>query len=175
MSRQVLVRAAGPADVEVIAEIGQASFREAYENWSEPDDLESHLDEFFSEAAVSEALQMPGCRYLLAMHGDTPAGFAKVSDGETPAQVPADFALELKQVYVHPKQQRFGIGGSLLAAAFDCALEQSVDGVWLTVWEDAPWAVNCYLKYGFVQVGMIDFQLGKSVYNDLLMWYPVKG
>jgi len=175
MTAQVSVRVASEEDVALLANIGQSSFRAAYESWSEPDDLEAHLVEHFSEAAVREALQMPGGRYLLASIGGDAAGFVKIRDGERPAVLPSGNVLELAQVYVHPEKQRFGIGGKLLAAAFDYAREQAVDGVWLSVWEDAPWAVNCYLKYGFEQVGMIDFQLGKTTYNDLLMWFPVRG
>ena len=160
-------------DAPVLSNIGMASFRQAYEDWSEPDDLEAHLVEFFSETAVIESLETPGCRYLLASNGGNPAGFVKIRDSELPEQVPARQALELQQVYVLPDQQRFGIGGRMLAAAVELAAGQSADGVWLSVWEDAPWAVNCYRKYGFEQVGTVDFQLGNTVYNDLLMWLPV--
>lgn len=174
MSAQVSVRQADLNDVAVLADIGLASFRTAYESWSEPDDLEAHLQEHFSEAAVRDALGMPDCCYLLASIGDDGAGFVKTRDGDRPGQLPTGNVLELAQVYVHPDRQRFGIGGKLLAAAFNYAREQALDGVWLSVWEDAPWAVNCYLKYGFEQVGTIDFQLGKTTYNDLLMWYSFK-
>jgi ribosomal protein S18 acetylase RimI-like enzyme len=174
MSGEVSVRRADANDVAVLADIGQASFRAAYQDWSEPGDLEVHLQEHFSEAAVRDALRIPGCQYLLASNDGAPAGFVKIRDGERPEQLPEGNVLELAQAYVHPDQQRFGIGGKLLAAAFDHAREQAADGVWLSVWEDAPWAVNCYLKYGFTQIGMIDFQLGKSTYNDLLMWFPLK-
>ena len=174
MTGRVAVRLAGTADVAVLVDVGQTSFRQAYEDWSEPDDLEAHLNEYFSEKAVLEAMQTPDCRYLLASNNDKPAGFVKIRDGEIPDTVPANRALELQQVYVNPDQQRSGIGGRLLAAALQYAAEQSADGVWLSVWEDAPWAINAYLKHGFRQVGTVDFPLGATVYNDLLMWCPVR-
>ena len=161
-------------DIAAISSVGQASFRTAYENYSEPDDLIEHLEDYFSEAAVRTAMQAQGCQYLLARNGSQVAGFVKISDCRHPDEVPATKSLELSQVYVLPDQQRYGIGGRLLAAAAAYARKQAADGIWLTVWEDAPWAVNCYRKYGFEQVGMIDFQLGKTIYNDLLMWRPVK-
>ncbi len=175
MSANVSVRVAGEDDVAALTAIGDSSFRAAYASWSEPDDLEAHLAEHFSEPAVRAALLSPGGRYLLASVDGAAAGFVKIRNGEHPVQLPSSNVLELAQVYVHPDKQRFGIGGKLLAAAFDYAREQAADGVWLSVWEDAPWAVNCYLKYGFEQVGTVDFQLGGATYNDLLMWYPVKG
>jgi ribosomal protein S18 acetylase RimI-like enzyme len=71
-----------------------------------------------------------------------------------------------------PEQQRFGIGGMLIDAAAGFARDKAADGIWLSVWEDAPWAVNCYRKNGFESVGTTEFQLGKTVYADLLMWRP---
>lgn len=158
-----------------LSAVGQASFTAAYGKWSKPDDLRAHLDEFFSEAAVRNAIDEPGCHYLLASNGDTVAGFLKMCDSKVPKEVPVRRAFELSQVYVLPDQQRFGIGGQLLQAAARFAAERAADGLWLTVWEDAPWAVNAYRKYGFEQVGMIDFKLGRAIFNDLLMWLPVKG
>jgi ribosomal protein S18 acetylase RimI-like enzyme len=175
VSVTITISAAGLDEAEALSVVGQASFRKAYEGWSEPEDLQEHLDEFFSEPAVRDAMATTGCQYLLAKNGSEAAGFVKIRDSEKPDRVPVPSALELQQVYVHPEQQRYGIGGKLLEAARHYAAEQSADGVWLTVWEDATWAVNCYRKYGFQQVGTIDFKLGKTVYNDFLMWLPVTG
>ena len=173
MTASISIREGGVDDVAALSAIGHASFRAAYENWSEPDDLVAHLEDFFSEVAIRAAMGLPGCRYLLALHGGVAVGFTKIREGSQPDEIPAARALELHQVYVMPDQQRFGIGGRLIDAATDYAHQQSADGVWLTVWEDAPWAVNCYRKYGFEQVGTMDFKLGTATYNDLVMWRPV--
>jgi ribosomal protein S18 acetylase RimI-like enzyme len=175
VSTTITIAPAGLDEAAELSVVGQASFRQAYESWSEPADLQEHLDEFFSESAVRDAMATPGCKYLMARNGSEAAGFVKIRDSEKPDRVPVAKAFELQQVYVDPEQQRYGIGGRLLESARHYAAEQSADGVWLTVWEDAMWAVNCYRKYGFEQVGMIDFKLGKTVYNDILMWLPVKG
>lgn len=173
MTASISIRKAGVDDVATLSAIGHASFRAAYENWSEPDDLVAHLEDFFSEVAIQAAMGIQGCCYLLALNGDEAVGFTKIREGRQPDDIPAARALELHQVYVMPDQQRFGIGGRLIDAATRYAQEQSAEGVWLTVWEDAPWAVNCYRKYGFEQVGTMDFKLGQAIYNDLLMWRPV--
>jgi ribosomal protein S18 acetylase RimI-like enzyme len=173
VTASISIREAGVDDVAALSSIGQASFRAAYENWSEPDDLVAHLDDFFSEIAILAAMGLPGCRYLLALNDGVAVGFTKIRESSQPDEIPVARALELHQVYVMPDQQRSGIGGRLIDAATRYAREQSADGVWLTVWEDAPWAVNCYRKYGFEQVGTMDFNLGQATYNDLVMWRPV--
>jgi ribosomal protein S18 acetylase RimI-like enzyme len=174
MTSRITIRDAGIDDVETLSTIGHASFRAAYQNHSEPDDLLEHLDAFFGEEAIRRAIKQPGCHYLLAMNNADAAGFVKIRENTRPNDVPASRALELHQIYVMPGLQRFGIGGRLIEAAARYARDKAADGIWLSVWEDAPWAVNCYRKNGFEQVGTIDFQLGKTVYNDLLMWRPVE-
>jgi len=169
-----LIREATADDVATISAIGHESFRTAYENTCEPDDLISHLEEFFGEVAIHGEMGVPGRYYLLALNSALPAGFVKISDSRRPEEIPASRAFELHQVYVLPEQQRFGIGGKLIEAAARFARDKAADGIWLTVWEEAPWAINCYRKYGFEVVGTTDFRLGKTVYTDLLMWRPVE-
>jgi ribosomal protein S18 acetylase RimI-like enzyme len=173
VTASISIREAGVDDVAALSAIGHASFHAAYEKWSEPDDLVAHLEDFFSEVAIQASMGLAGCCYLLAFNGDVAVGFTKIREGTQPDEIPVARALELHQVYVMPDQQRFGIGGRLIDAATRYAYEQSAEGVWLTVWEGAPWAVNCYRKYGFEQVGTIDFKLGQATYNDLVMWRSV--
>jgi len=173
MTIDITICEAAVGDVAALSAVGSESFRAAYENFSEPDDLIAHLDSFFSKKAIEREIRLPGRHYLIAHNAGKPAGFVKIQENKRPDEVPASRALELRHVYVLPEQQRFGIGGQLIAAAARFAREKAADGIWLTVWEDAPWAVNCYLKYGFEMVGEINFHLGKATYNDLLMWRPV--
>lgn len=163
MNPDIVIREADSEDVNKLAAVGMTSFRAAYENWSEPDDLIEHLDTFFSARAIQTEIQRPRVHYLIAMCNGNPAGFVKIRTGSTPDDVPGDSPLELHQVYVIPDQQRFGVGRRLIEAAADFARNQANDGIWLSVWEDAPWAVNFYRKCGFSEVGVMDFKLGKSV------------
>ncbi|MDH3374757.1 MAG: GNAT family N-acetyltransferase [Gammaproteobacteria bacterium] len=174
MQPEIEIREAGPADVESLSRIGHVSFRAAYEEWSEPDDLIAHLEDFFSPDAIRGEMDLPGHTYLIAIRDADPVGFVKIRENARPNEVPATRALELHQVYVLPQQQRFGIGGLLIAAAARYARDKAADGIWLSVWRDASWAVNCYRKYGFEEVGTTEFQLGRTVYSDLLMWRPAE-
>jgi len=174
MTHNIEIREAGSDDVSSLSAVGHESFRAAYEDWSEPDDLIEHLDTFFSEDAIRKEIQLPGHYYLIASINGDPAGFVKIRENTRPQEVPATRALELHQVYVMPGKQRHGIGGRLIEAAARFASNKSADGIWLSVWKDAPWAVNCYRKYGFEEVGLTDFKLGQSIYTDLLMWRAVE-
>ena len=171
---EIDIREAGLDDVGTLSAIGHAAFRAAYEQWSEPDDLVAHLEDFFSETAIRGEMALPGHHYLIAHLDGAAAGFVKIREHARPAEVPATRALELHQVYVLPKHQRAGIGGRLIEAAARFARDRAADGIWLSVWQDAVWAVNCYRKHGFEEVGTTVFRLGQTVYEDLLMWRPVE-
>ena len=169
----ITVRIATADDVGTLAAIGSASFEGAYGGTATADDLLAHLDEFFGAAAVAKEIRAAGTVYLIASAAGQPAGFAKIRDSETPAAVPARAVLELQQVYVSPDAQRGGVGGHLIRAASDYAKQLSAEGLWLSVWEEADWAINAYKKHGFVVVGEAEFRLGTTHYSDLLMWLPV--
>ncbi len=168
-----MIRRAVAEDVAAISEIGLVSFREAYAHSCGPDDLILHLNEFHTAAAVLAQMNSQGTDYLIAENDGQPAGFAKLCESSPLPEVAATRVVELHQLYVLPEQQRFGIGGHLIEAVVDNVRDKAAEGVWLSAWEDATWAVNFYRKHGFETVGTTEFRLGKTVYIDLLVWRPV--
>lgn len=170
----ILIRQAGPQDAADLAAVGTTSFRAAYEATASARDLLAHLGANFGVAAVEEELGASSVAYLLAFLSDRPAGFVKIRASDIPQAVPADGALELQQVYVLPEFQRSGLGGRLIAAAEAYARDRSAHGLWLSVWQEAHWAINAYEKHGFQVVGKTEFTLGSTVYNDFLMWRSIE-
>lgn len=164
----ISIRAAGSDDAGVVAAIGASSFRDAYAPHSEPLDLEAHIEEFFTAAAIRAELQR--CDYLLATVDATPAGIAKYRSAACPAAGGASDALELQQLYVLASLQRHGLGRRLVDALLAIAKRQGKSGIWLTAWQQADWALNFYRKLGFVKVGTTDFTLGATSYIDDLLW-----
>lgn len=165
------IRVAATGDVEHLAATGRRLFIETYGHISGAEDLAAHVDDYFSERAVAKELGRDGVRYLLAVDDETITGFLKLRQNEIPKSVPAMTALEVQQLYVSPDQQRRGIGRMLMDRAGEAARAASVQGLWLSVWEEADWAIRFYQRYGFSTVGTTDFWLGDSHFNDLLMWF----
>ena len=164
------IRRAVPEDADAISTIGTQSFKAAYGDTADAEDLILHLDDYFGLDAVKSELDQPGRWYLVALIDDEPAAFTKIRDADKPDCVPGARVLELQQVYVLPDKQRHGLGGQLIDASFNLAGFMGVEGLWLSVWQHAPWAVNAYRKYGFEQVGTADFKLGNTVYSDWVMY-----
>jgi len=70
---------------------------------------------------------------------------------------------------------RKGVGRALMDRAVAAAREQGCAGLWLSVWQDADWATAFYEAYGFRTTGTAEFRLGRTCYEDYLMWLPLDG
>lgn len=168
------VRDATADDVVTVAKLGTAAFNDAYGGTAPEEDLQKHLQAYFSAESVALEIQDPTICYLVAMDGETCLGFLKLRDGEKPPLVKAKTALEIQQLYIGVDQQRKGVGYVLIEAASARANKNNVAGLWLSVWHDADWAVNFYEKCGFVALGTYPFWLGSTCFLDKLMWLALE-
>lgn len=166
------VRVATVADARELSRVGTQSFSDAYRGTADDTDIDAHLDHCFSEAAIRREMAQPAVRYFVANRGTTTAGLVKLRNGAVPDQLPVDRAVEVQQLYVASAHQRSGIGGRLMDAAIADARGGQADGVWLSAWTEADWAVSFYRARGFEIVGTVPFLLGRSKFTDYLMWYP---
>ena len=169
-----LVGAVG-TDADALSEAGGRLFVQAYGSYSSADDLTAHVREYFGRASVAADLQNPDVRYAIARDGDAIAGFVKIRRGPAPDSIPAADALEVNQLYVDAAWHRKGVGRALMDWSAAAAREQGCEGLWLSVWQDADWATAFYEAYGFRRAGTADFWLGRTCYEDYLMWLPLDG
>lgn len=171
---EVEIRTGELADAEVLARVGRESFRDAYGSHSDPADLDSHVQEFFTAGAVRRDMQEHECDYLLATAAGEPGGMAKFLYAGCPIAGGASNALELKQLYVLAAMQGYGLGRHLLNRLSDIGRERKVAGIWLSAWQDADWAVRFYRNNGFSIVGDTSFAVGATEYTDFLMWLSLE-
>jgi GNAT superfamily N-acetyltransferase len=170
---EIDIREASLDDVDILATIGSNSFRDAYQDHSNAEDLRTHLEENFSAVAVRDEIEQHGRHYLLVSVNGRPGGIAKFRSAACPAGTSNVDAMELQQLYVLADMQRHGLGRRLVDAVRVRADESEANGLWLSVWEDADWAIEFYQKCGFVEVATTDFTVGSTTYTDLLMWLPL--
>ena len=173
MSPPIRLVIAGVADAVALSAAGARLFVQAYGKHSEPGDLAAHVREYFGRKRVTAELQKPEVRYTVAYDANEIAGFIKVRCGCAPDGMPAAEALEVQQLYVDAERQRRGVGTALMDHAVATAREQGHAGLWLSVWQDAGWAVRFYESCGFKRVGTAEFRLGRSIFMDYLMWLPL--
>lgn len=159
------------ADAALLATLGRETFRDAFvENPSMPlKDLSDYLDENFTPEAMAAELADPKAVFLIAEIAGEAAGYAKLIFDTGDAQVIAERPVKLKRLYVHQKFLGAGVGPLLMGRCIAEATARNADAMWLTVWEHNPRAQAFYLKWGFENIGTIDFTVGESVMNDALM------
>ena len=170
---EIEIREASLDDIDILATIGSKSFRDAYQEHSNAEDLRTHLEENFSADAVRDEIEQHGRQYLVVSVNGRLGGFAKFRSAMCPSGAPTVDAMELQQLYVLADMQRHGLGRRLVDAVRVRAGESEANGLWLSVWEDADWAIEFYQKCGFVEVDTTDFTVGSTTYTDLLMWLPL--
>lgn len=164
------VRAAGPVDAAMLAELGARTFRETYADSNAEHQLEAYVAEAYAEEVQRVELADPTVTYLVAEVDGTPVGFALVRTGEeAPPQVGARRPVHLDRIYVDRRHQGGGAGAALVRAVLELAGEGGHDLVWLAVWERNLAAIAYYRRWGFEQVGTIGFWLGTERQTDLLM------
>jgi len=168
----ITVRAAVAADIDALEHIGVESFTATYGDTTPPRDMAAHLDANFTADALRYAMENTSCHFLLASVDAKPAGFVKLRDENRPVEIPASNVLEIQLLYILPTFQRMGLGDRLVTAAADLGKETAVQGLWLSAWEHADWAINFYRKVGFCEVGTQEFRIGQTVFTDLLLWLP---
>lgn len=169
---EISVRRAGAEDATTLARVGREAFWNAYADFSDPADMQIHLDEHFTTVAVAQELGKATVDYRMAMHGEDCVGLIKLRPNAPPESVPADKVLEVQQLYVASSAQRLGVGRRLMDEAMRIARDADIEGIWLSVWADADWATAFYLKCGYERVCDIPFDLGETRFIDWLMWKP---
>ncbi len=168
------IRLATAADAPELAAVGSRVFQDAYGGTAPDADIADHIEAFFSEPVVRSEISRADVTYFMATEDDHCAGLVKMRDSDVPALVFADSAVEVQQLYVSMDFQRRGVGGLLLDAVVAATRIRGIDGIWLSVWTDADWAVKFYLKYGFESRGDVTFSLATTDFIDHLMWLPVE-
>ena len=170
----LIVRLATAADVPELSAVGSRVFRDAYGGTAPDDDITDHVEGYFSEPVVRAEISRSDVTYFMATEDDHCAGLVKLRDSDVPALVFADSAVEVQQLYVSVDFQRRGVGALLLDAVVAATRMRGIDGIWLSVWTDADWAMKFYIKYGFESRGEVTFSLASTDFVDHLMWLPVE-
>lgn len=100
--------------------------------------------------------------------------YLKLNKGPAPEAIQADRPLQINRLYITSAWTGRGLGDQLMQLSLEKALQHSHDVVWLTVWEHNERAKRFYQKYGFREVGELEFILGQDVQRDLYMQREVR-
>jgi ribosomal protein S18 acetylase RimI-like enzyme len=157
---------ADASHAQLLRDLGEQTFREAYEEHGDTENLELYIQRNFQLANVEADVKNTQAKYLLAQVEDQWAGYALVRQDRTHELLQNTQALMLHRIYVLQAFWRHGVGTVLLNSILDFAKQAGYEWLWLVVWEENHRALRFYEKYGFEHFGYVDFQYGDIVTKD---------
>ena len=171
----VSVRLATSADVDLLADLGERTFRDAFGADNDPGDTDRHVAATYAPAVIAAELARLDSAFLIAERDGRPAGYTLVTAGSATESVEADAPVELARIYVESAATGSGVGSALMEAVLEHAARGGHDALWLGTWERNTRGVRFYERWGFETVGEKTFTVGLDVQRDLVMARPVAG
>jgi ribosomal protein S18 acetylase RimI-like enzyme len=158
------------ADVEVLVELAREIWHAHYPAIIGGAQIEYMLAQRYDVAVVRGELGRDGIWWDKLMAGEEMAGFASYFLTGVPGE------MKLDKLYVHPRHQRRGYGGRMIARASGTAREFGCDRLVLAVNKANGGAIDAYLKHGFRVAGAVVKDIGAGfVMDDYIMEKPVTG
>jgi ribosomal protein S18 acetylase RimI-like enzyme len=169
ISSSITIRRAAPADAARLATFAAAAFVDTFAADNTPEDMAAYLAEAFGESVQRAEINDPEVVVLLAEKEGAVVGYAMLRDGEVPASVGRESAIEIARLYAGKRWIGAGIGSLLMQQCLVEARTRGKTTVWLGVWERNARAIAFYRRWGFGDVGSQTFQLGGDLQSDRVM------
>lgn len=166
----IAYRDAAPGDGPELAAMAARCFTDTFGHLYRPADLATFLDSAFGADGLPRQIDDPDFAIRLATHDGRIVGFAKIGPNVLPfPDAEGAKAVELYQLYVLADHHGDGVGPALMDWTIATARAQGADTLTLTVFTENHRAQAFYRRYGFVDVGRIDFPVGDHIDEDRLM------
>ena len=150
------------SDVDAVSALARVVWQATYPSLISQAQIDAMLADRYAPQRIREQLDDPRQAWWAAKQGHTLVGFAHAMLDES--------GCKLDKLYVHPDQQRHGIGAALEKTVEDWARRQRARRVWLQANRGNAQAIAAYQKYGFRIVESRVFDIGGGfVMDDHLM------
>jgi diamine N-acetyltransferase len=147
-----------PQDVDAVSALARMVWQATYPALISQAQIDAMLADRYAPSSISRQLEDPRHAWWVANLERTTVGFAHARlDGTD---------CKLDKLYVHPNNQRYGIGGTLLDAVRNWARKHQARRLWLQVNRGNTQAVAAYLKYGFHIAESRVFDIGNGFVMD---------
>jgi diamine N-acetyltransferase len=164
------LRQAGIEDAEALAVVGAATFLDTFAGLLSGDAIVAQCSRAHAASAYAMLLAQGARAWLAeATDGEAPIGYALVTEPDLPGASAAD--IELKRIYSLSRFHGQGIGSALLTAAIRAAAGR--DRLVLGVYRGNARALAFYRKQGFEQIATRRFDVGGTLYDDVVLARPL--
>lgn len=167
------LRSARPDDAPALAAFAEHVFRDTFGPHNRAEDMDAYCRAAFAIDHVQHELADRDYHTELAVAGGELAGYAQLRAAAPPPCVAGPAPVELKRLYVDRRWHGGGVAHALLDRAIAIAAQRGARTLYLSVWQHNHRAIAFYVKHGFVQVGVSEFQLGADVQFDPVMERPL--
>jgi|SRR5215510_3140588 len=164
-----VIRKAVVEDAQLLAELGERTFRDAFAAQNTAENLQDYLREAFGEEKQRAEVLDPGNTFFLAFVGSDAAGYLKLRSRPAPSCVTQPHPIEIERLYVDRPFWGQRLGTALMERAELEARERGRQSIWLAVWEHNTRARSFYRQWNFREVGKQLFVLGADPQTDLIL------
>lgn len=152
------------ADVEAIAVLAREIWQSAYAGIIGQAQIDYMLGQRYNAPRLREELATPGYWWDQAFVDGSRVGFSSGCLTELAGEI------KLDKVYVHPTQQRSGIGGALIETVMAHGREAGCHTLILAVNKQNAKAIAAYEKHGFAVREAVRVDIGGGfVMDDFIM------
>ncbi len=162
----LIIRKATLPDAQTIALLGRITFNESFGNlFSDKDDLLAYHERTFSVSKMQSSLQKVSNIFWIAFNDELPVGYAKLKLNSHTEFLAEERVCQLQKIYVLNDFVSNRIGFELQNTLLKEAKNKGFHTIWLSVYDGNKKAIRFYLKNGFKQIGTLNFQIGKELFN----------
>ena len=167
-STEIRIRVASDLDAPRLSELAENTFRCAFEQSNDSDNVETYIEQSFTESQIRLELREKTSLFFIARVGDVWAGYAKLHQGTPPDCITQLPTIELARLYTRQSYLGCGVGSALIGVCVDCARKKGFESIWLGSWKENNRANAFYTKMQFDIVGTTSFVLGSEIQEDFL-------
>ena len=163
------IRKATFSDATYIALLGRITYTESHGNYiDEKEDLLKFYNEYYSVSKIREELNDDENVFWIVFSDELPIGFAKLSLNQNYPELKITNACKLQRLYILNDFIGLKLGSQLQEIILKKARDLKFKNIWLTAYYKNTKGIRFYNKYGFKEMGEIDFVVGKTNYPNLV-------
>lgn len=166
---KVRIRSVKESDVLELQDLARRTFFETFSSVNTEKNMKQYLEENLSVEKLRSELGNEDSRFYFALEEEKVIGYLKVNFGKSQTESRYENSLEIERIYVLKEYHGKNVGQQLYDKAIEIAKGNSLEFVWLGVWEKNLRAINFYKKNGFVEFDKHIFKLGEDEQTDLMM------
>lgn len=170
MSQNWIIRPAETDDVSALSLVGGATFLETFAGTLNGRAIVDHCEQQHSAEIYQKYLDGGSKAWLgEAATGGAPVGFALLSPPDLPGAEEGD--IELKRIYILSRFHGSGMAAALMQAVVDASA--GFRRLLLGVYRQNDRAIAFYRKQGFELAGERQFNVGGTLYDDIVLAKPL--